>query len=131
MLGRLTTDPLNVLTQGEATLAAGAGSQTSTGNRWGDYSALTIDPVDDHTFWYTNEYYTATASVNWKTRIGAFKITAAPAISTGGPATLVAENFTPADGAPDPLETVTVSLHLINTGSANTTNLVGTLQATG
>src|SRR5213075_1283591 len=42
--GRLATDPLNVLTQGEATLVAGAGSQTSTGNRWGDYSALTIDP---------------------------------------------------------------------------------------
>ena len=55
------------------TLIAGAGSQTSTGDRWGDYSALTVDPVDDHTFWFTSEYYTATASVNWKTRIGSFK----------------------------------------------------------
>ena len=36
--GRLATDPLNVLGQGEATLFAGTGSQTGTGSRWGDYS---------------------------------------------------------------------------------------------
>ena len=40
-------------------LAAKRGS----GNRWGDYSALTIDPVDDTTFWYTNEYYSTTTSL--------------------------------------------------------------------
>ena len=132
--GRLATDPLNVLSQGEATLIAGGGSQTSSGNRWGDYSALTIDPVDDRTFWYTNEYYSATASVNWKTRIGSFKMPVtvpAPIIGAGGPPTVIAENFIPANGVPDPGETITVNLPLINTGTANTTNLVGTLQATG
>ena len=55
--GRLATDPINTLAQGEAHLFDGTGSQTGTGNRWGDYSDLTIDPVDDTTFWYTNEYY--------------------------------------------------------------------------
>jgi hypothetical protein len=44
---------------------------------------------------------------------------------------VIAENFSPADGAPDPGEYVTVNLPLINTGDGNTTNLVGTLQATG
>src|SRR4051794_14812475 len=72
--GRLSTDPLNTLAQGEATLFAGAGSQTATNNRWGDYSDLTVDPVDDCTFWYTNEYYPAGSSqFNWRTRIGSFK----------------------------------------------------------
>ena len=72
--GRLAGDPLNTLAQGEAVLFAGAGSQTGTSNRWGDYSDLTIDPVDDCTFWYTNEYYpTGSSSFNWRTRIGSFK----------------------------------------------------------
>lgn len=71
--GRLATDPLGTLAQGEATLFAGTGSQTGTGNRWGDYSDLTVDPVDDCTFWYTNEYYATTGSFNWQTRIGSFK----------------------------------------------------------
>jgi uncharacterized repeat protein (TIGR01451 family) len=71
--GRLATDPLNTLAQGEATLFAGTGSQRGTSSRWGDYSALTVDPVDDCTFWYTNEYYQTTGSFNWRTRIGTFK----------------------------------------------------------
>ncbi|MEP6809940.1 MAG: hypothetical protein ABI992_06835, partial [Chthoniobacterales bacterium] len=54
---RLATDPLNTLAQGEAHLYDGTGSQTGTGNRWGDYSSLTVDPVDDSTFWFTSEYY--------------------------------------------------------------------------
>jgi hypothetical protein len=69
--GRLVSDALGTLGQGEATLFAGAGSQT-TYNRWGDYSEMSIDPEDDCTFWYTNEYYAATGT-NWQTRIGSFK----------------------------------------------------------
>ena len=45
--GRLVNDPINTLAQGEAHLFDGTGSQTGTFNRWGDYSALTVDPVDD------------------------------------------------------------------------------------
>jgi len=70
--GRLATDPLGTLAQGEATLFAGAGSQTGTSNRWGDYADLTIDPVDDCTFWFTSEYYSVTMQFSWRTRIGAF-----------------------------------------------------------
>ena len=66
--GRLATDPLNTLAQGEAHLFDGSGSSGSGG--WDDYSALTIDPVDDCTFWYTNQYYD---TINWRTRIGSFK----------------------------------------------------------
>ncbi len=71
--GRLAGDPLDTLAQGEATLFAGTGSQTDTNSRWGDYSSLTVDPVDDCTFWYTTEYYATTTSFDWRTRIGNFK----------------------------------------------------------
>jgi hypothetical protein len=70
--GRLGGDPLGSLSQGETTLIAGTGSQNGAYNRWGDYSAMSIDPVDDCTFWYSNEYYESTGT-NWQTRIGSFK----------------------------------------------------------
>jgi hypothetical protein len=69
---RLATDPLNTL-QDEARLVTGGGSQTAS-NRWGDYSAMSVDPVDDCTFWYTGEYYATTSPRGWKTRIGNFKM---------------------------------------------------------
>ncbi|HZI19988.1 MAG TPA: proprotein convertase P-domain-containing protein [Pyrinomonadaceae bacterium] len=70
---RLAADPPNGLHQGEATMHAGTGSQTSTSGRWGDYSSLNVDPVDDCTFWFTTEYYASpNSSANWRTRIGSF-----------------------------------------------------------
>ncbi len=67
--GRFSTDPLNTMPQGEGTFIAGAGSQTSSGNRWGDYSSMNVDSVDDCTFWYTTQYYSATSSTTYRTRI--------------------------------------------------------------
>jgi hypothetical protein len=64
------------LAQGEQTLIAGTSSQTSTSGRWGDYSDLSIDPNDDCTFWYTQEYMGG--GTTWKTRIGAFNVRATP-----------------------------------------------------
>jgi hypothetical protein len=73
--GRLAGDPPNGLSQGEATMFTGTGAQIGTSNRWGDYSALQLDPSDDATFWYVNQYYaTSPASgFDWHTRIGRFK----------------------------------------------------------
>jgi hypothetical protein len=80
--GRLATDPPSTLTQGEAQLFAGAGSQNVAffvppEGRWGDYCSLTVDPTDDCTFWYVNEYFAAGAETDpgapWRTRIGSFK----------------------------------------------------------
>ncbi|MGA7730854.1 MAG: S-layer homology domain-containing protein [Chloroflexia bacterium] len=71
--GRLVTDPLNTMPQGEGTIVNGTGSQTGTNGRWGDYSSMNVDPVDDCTFWYTQEYYSVTSAFNWRTRIGSFK----------------------------------------------------------
>ena len=215
--GRLATDPPNGLFQGENTLQPGGFSQVATSSRWGDYSALNVDPTDDCTFWYTNEYYGAddpATVIEWRTKIGKFKfaqcvapeqgtlqvnvtscdsgvampgasvsvngnlygvsqpggsfttqlpagtftvsaaatnfvsgstsatitngnttvvnlcITPTPVLVTGGSA-LVAESCSPETHAIDPNETVTVDLSLKNIGTANTTNLIATLQPTG
>jgi hypothetical protein len=53
------------------------------------------------------------------------------AVITSAGATIVSESCTPTNGALDPNETVTISFCVQNTGALNTTNLVGTLQATG
>jgi hypothetical protein len=81
---RLATDPLNTLTA-EAHLFDGAGSQSATNSRWGDYSSMTVDPVDDCTFWYTQEYYQTNSSFNWRTRIGSFKFDTCGAAPTPTP----------------------------------------------
>ena len=218
---RLGTDtPGTGLAQGETSIVAGGGSQTSTSGRWGDYSDLTVDPSDDCTFWYTQEYYvTSTEPGNttapWHTRIakfapgpcavsprgtingtitncqtglpisnafvtisggfsratdaaGTYSAVVTPAtynvsvtsfgydtasttglvIANGGAATFnaclngnlkqpvadtasVTADACNSNGFIDPNETVTVSLGVKNTGTLNTANLVGTLQATG
>ncbi len=71
---RLASDPLGQMAQGEGLMVAGGGSQSHSSGRWGDYSSMNIDPVDDCTFWYTQEYYAADSSANWSTRIGSFKM---------------------------------------------------------
>ena len=73
--GRLSTDAPNTM-QAETTAINGniygSGSQTSY-SRWGDYSSMSVDPVDGCTFWYTNEYLVATGNFNWDTRLFSFK----------------------------------------------------------
>ena len=76
--GRLAADPLGQMTLGEGVVINGSGVQTSTNSRWGDYTSMNIDPVDDCTFWYVNEYYTAAGQASspagWQTRIASFKL---------------------------------------------------------
>jgi hypothetical protein len=76
--GRLASDPLGQMNLGEGTIIDGTGVQTTTNSRWGDYTSMNIDPVDDCTFWYVNEYYTAAGQASspagWQTRIASFKL---------------------------------------------------------
>ena len=70
--GRLRNDMRNFV-RGEMNVQTGSGSQTSSVERWGDYNTMQIDPSDDCTFWYTNEYFVTTSSADWATRIIGFK----------------------------------------------------------
>jgi fibronectin type 3 domain-containing protein len=70
--GRLAGDALGTM-RAESSMIEGTGSQSGVYSRWGDYTALRIDPSDDCTFWYTNEYYVSNSTAGWSTLIGAFK----------------------------------------------------------
>jgi hypothetical protein len=76
--GRLSSDPLGEMTLGEGSIIEGTGVQTTTNSRWGDYTSLNVDPTDDCTFWYVNEYYTAAGQASspagWQTRIASFRL---------------------------------------------------------
>ena len=215
-----TSAPGTGLILGETSIVVGGGSQTSTSGRWGDYSDITVDPSDDCSFWFTQEYYiTSTEPGNttapWHTRIakfapgpcatsprgtingtitncqtglpipnafvsisggtsratnaagtysaivtpGTYNVSATGTgydtastnglvVANGGSVTFnaclngnlkqpvadtasVTADSCNSNGAIDPNETVTVSLGVKNTGTLNTVNLVGTLQATG
>ncbi|MBI3995090.1 MAG: DUF11 domain-containing protein, partial [Nitrospirae bacterium] len=120
--GRLAGEPLGDLPQGESELIAGAGSQRSTASRWGDYSMMGVDPTNDCTFWYTQEYYSATSSSGWKTRIGSFKFPTCPAgpnadlsiVGGGSPNPVTVGNnltysLTTTNNGPDDLTAVTLT----------------------
>ena len=82
--GKLASDPAGVF-RTERVLIQGTGVQKAFGWRWGEYSGMSVDPIDDCTFWMTNAYYTLESQefsdFGWLTRIGSFKFdecTAAP-----------------------------------------------------
>jgi hypothetical protein len=116
--GRLVSDPLNNLPQTETLLVAGSGSQNidcgspASGlcDRWGDYTAMSVDPADDCTFWYIDEYYSSQSngnSGNWQTRIGSFKFptcgqtVTAPSVTTNA-ATSVSQTGATLGGSVNP-----------------------------
>jgi len=73
--GRAAGDPVGQMTQAEQVAFTGTGPQTEAEGRWGDYSDLTVDPSDDCTFWYTQEYLAEDTIVigTWRTRVVSFK----------------------------------------------------------
>ena len=87
--GRLQSDPLGTM-EAETSIIEGTGAQVGS-NRWGDYSAMTIDPADDCTFWYTNEYIATNGDFNWHTRIASFSF---PSCTSSRPVTLAPSGLT-------------------------------------
>jgi hypothetical protein len=73
--GRLATDPIGNLSQGEAIMTNGHAEQLE--DRWGDYTMTTVDPSDGMSFWHVNEYYSRFGT-NWRTRIGKFNFMVGP-----------------------------------------------------
>jgi hypothetical protein len=73
-VGRTASDKLGKMKKhGGGLTTAGGGSQTGGLSRWGDYSAMSVDPTDDCTFYYTQEYLKTSGSFNWSTRVNAFR----------------------------------------------------------
>src|SRR2546423_8123992 len=101
----------------EIEMQAGIGVQVApAGNRWGDYSAMTLDPIDQCTFYYTNEYLKTNGAFNWSTRIAGFKFPSC--VSAANLWGTVTGTITSAEtGAP--ISVVTVTLSNGYTGSSN------------
>jgi hypothetical protein len=74
--GRVPTDPLGKMER-PTVAVKGSAVQVNGGNRWGDYSSMSIDPTDDCTFWFVQEYYNkkngGNQSTDWTTRLVSFK----------------------------------------------------------
>jgi MYXO-CTERM domain-containing protein len=70
--GRTVADALGVMGSGE-TVIPGGGAESSF-NRWGDYTSMSVDPVDDCTFWYTAQYIPFDGARNWRTRVVTFEL---------------------------------------------------------
>ena len=117
--GRLVGDALGTMGQGEATIVAGTGSQTGTLTRWGDYSSLNIDPTDDCTFWYTQEYMGASGTFNWRTRVGTFKFPTCGTVTNDFSITITPASQTVAAGSSTTYTVATA----VTAGAAQTVNL--------
>jgi hypothetical protein len=128
--GRAPGDPLGTLGT-EVDITDGTGSQNGGLTRWGDYSNLSVDPVDDCTLWYTTEYLKTTGSFNWSTRIANFKfstcgnpdfaVSASPASQsvTQGNSTTYTATVTPTGGFTG---SVSLSISGLPAGAAGTFN---------
>jgi hypothetical protein len=127
--GRVPSDPAGSL-ETEASIKEGAGSQTggTYANRWGDYTAMQVDPSDDCTFWYVNEYEQVSGYYNWSSRVASFSF---PGCGGGGGGPQVTLSPTSLKwgkvfvGKTSGAKTVTLQ----NTGSA--TLNIGTIATTG
>lgn len=118
MTGRLATDAAGTM-GAETTVQAGLGVQTAgAGNRWGDYTSMTLDPIDQCTFYYTNEYLKTNGAFNWSTRIATYKfpscVSAASAYGTVTGTITSAETGAPIQGV-----TVTLSNGYAGASDAN------------
>jgi len=86
--GRVPSDPSGTM-ETEASQLVGTGSQLSGLSRWGDYSAMQVDPSDDCTFWYVDQYEKVSGTFNWNTNIGSFAFTGCSGGGGGPQVTLV------------------------------------------
>src|SRR6266542_6790695 len=113
--GRVAADPVGILPQGEETNVNGISPSTQV--RWGDYTSLSVDPVDGCTFWYTAEYIGA--SNQRRTRIASFVFPSCNATDLA---------ITKTD-SPDPVspgDKLTYTINVVNNGPNAATNVVVT-----
>jgi hypothetical protein len=84
--GRLAGDPPGLMTLGEGSIIEGQGANNERRGRWGDYTDMTVDPRDDCTFWYTNEYFSTNSDGRFQTRVASFTFPSCDATAPGAKA---------------------------------------------
>lgn len=113
--GRLANDPLGTMTFAEQTIAVGTDVSRTTSNRYGDYAQITIDPLDDQTFWHIAEYFEGSGN-NARNIVGVFKIAENVANDVG-----VISIDTPDDATFTTSEVITVTIK--NYGTTTQSNI--------
>ena len=116
--GRYANDPLGTMTISEQLIANG--NANISGTRYGDYNKIDVDPYDDKTFWFINEYVNSSR----KGVVGRFKIAPNYNNDVG-----VVAITTPTSGALTASESVTV--YLFNYGQNAVSNFPVTYQVNG
>ncbi len=106
--GRFANDPLNTMTVSEELIAAG--NANIPGLRYGDYSKIDVDPANDKTFWFINEYMNS----GRKDVVGVFQI--APNFNNDLGVVSIDE---PSTGTLSTTETVTVTIFNYGQNSAS------------
>lgn len=119
--GRFANSPLGEMVVAEETIVDGGASQTNT-NRFGDYAHLTLDPVDNQTFWFCSEY--VNSANQWRTRIASFKIAPDTPADVGVTAITAPTNATLSN-----TEAITVTI--FNFGTDTQTNIPVSYQIDG
>ncbi len=118
--GRVPTDPLGAM-EAEKVIINGTGSQLLKLNRWGDYSSMALDPFDDCSFWYTNEYLKSNGTFNWSTWIYSFKF---PTCSSAVPPDF-ALSATPTSQSPVQGNSTSYTVNVIPSGGFGSDVTVG------
>ena len=67
------SDPLGTMGN-ETSVLVGSGIQNGNLTRWGDYSTISVDPVDGCTMVFTTQFQPANGNFNWTTYIHSFKL---------------------------------------------------------
>src|SRR5436190_5293158 len=125
--GRLAGDSAGTM-GAEIEMQAGIGVHLGAGNRWGDYSGMTLDPIDQCTFYYTNEYLKTNGGFNWSTRVAAFKFPSC-ASAAGSYGTVSGTITSSETGAP--ISGVTVTLSNGYAGASNASGVYTILVPAG
>jgi hypothetical protein len=115
--GRVPSDPSGTM-EAEDSLLVGTGSQNGGLSRWGDYTAMRVDPSDDCTFWYTNQYEKVSGSFNWSTFIGSFVFTNCGGGGGGAPAVTLSLTTWKFSGRPVGTTSSAKAVTLTNSGTA-------------
>ena len=108
--GRYAGDPLGIMTLQEESIVEGQSPDPS--NRYGDYSHITVDPVDQETFWFIGEYFAQGSRLN---KVGVFRIAPEFTNDLG-----VVSVVSPKNGSLGSQEQITVTIR--NFGSAPQSN---------
>ncbi len=132
--GRYAGDPLGTMTLQEETIVEGAAPDPS--NRYGDYSHMTIDPVDQETFWFIGEHFGSGSRLN---TVGVFRIAPEFANDIG-----IVDIVAPENGTLGTREEITVTIrnfgsnpqsnfqvsYTVDDGNTVTETFSGTIEAT-